>query len=97
MESNMYWYTIPIFQTISQSGNPAYVPGEGSSVVTEFALGFSFTIHAAYPKDAPTSAILGTEAELTSIPVGWSAKTVFEAKAHFESVTGRVPTDQEVF
>lgn len=92
----MHWYVIPIFQKIAESGNALYVPGAGDPVV-EFEFAFNAVIHAADPKGTPTTALFGAENALAPVPHAWSAKTLDEARAHFEAVTGRAPTAQEVF
>lgn len=92
----MHWYVIPIFQKIAESGNTLYVPGQDDPVV-EFVCACNFTIHAAGPKGAPTTALFGASNELFPLPPAWAAKSVEEARAHFEAVVGRAPTAQEVF
>jgi hypothetical protein len=91
----MYWYIIPIFQIEKESGGFAYVPGVGDPLA-EYQ-GGSYTIHAADPKGAPTTALLGTSLEFPATPVAWTPKTLAEAQAHFEAVMGRAPRALEVF
>jgi hypothetical protein len=95
----MYWYVIPIFAHTFNNGEgdiTHYVPGVGlpGNVVESSIPGMC---HAHVPKNAPTSCLMGVESPPVSVPEGWTAKTLQEAKDYFESVYLRVPSANEVF
>ena len=93
----MTWYLIPIFARVTDAGT-TYVPGQGTSVVTEADLPwFSVVLRAHSPKAAPTSALLGVPTPANAVPEGWVPKTPQEAAAHFEAVVGRAPSEQEIY
>lgn len=91
----MIWYLIPIFAK-TVDGNTYNVPGMGDPVSGEAPVG-NFTLHAADPKAAPTTALIGVASAPSPVPTGWIPKTVPAAQAHFQAVTGRAPLALEVF
>lgn len=93
----MNWYLVPIFAETVSEGQFAYYPGVGLPGAMFRCPTGPCLIHAHNPKPAPTSALLGLPNPVTPLPAGWVSKTLDEAKAHFESVTGRPPSALEVF
>lgn len=95
----MYWYVIPMFTRVTVTEgitNTQYIPGVGlpGSVQESPIAG---VCHAHSPKAAPTSCLIGLTTAPTLVPDGWAAKTLQEAKNHFELVCSRVPSSNEVF
>lgn len=92
----MIWYLIPIYKK-EIDGEVTYVPGyflDGQ--IFEFKL-VKYVCHAHSPKSNPTSALLGLQNAILTLPDGWIEKSIDEAKEYFKTIKGRDPSDREVY
>lgn len=92
----MNWYLVPIYKK-EKDGQITYVPGyKVEEEIFEISLA-SYICHAHNPKLEPTFALLGLKNFTSTLPNGWTSKTLSEAKEYFKFINNREASEKEIF